>query len=521
MSGWGRPRAAGAAIFLPLLLVALSITAIAPSYVNHDAAWYLYMVDRRFAGATLYRDIIDTNPPLIVWLSSVPVALARWTGLSATAMFKTYVFVVAAFSVVAARAVVRRTWPNREFVLVAAATFLCLPFVKTDFGQREHFAVLLTLPYVLAAAAIAEGHGDGPRGMRLAIGAAAGAGFAIKPHFLAAWIGVEAVVVAARGVRSLRRPEFAAALVALVAYGLAVAILTPAYLTIADHVRRVYQGLDSPPSVLLRLREVQLGLAAAALFAAVRWPRAERLPAVAFAAGAGYLAAALLQFKGWGYQLYPARVWLLLFLAAAALVMLDALPSALALLRGGRRGLAIVFAAVLGVASMRYIAEARRPASPDLATPFIEAIRAHAPQGPVAVLSMRTIIYPAFPAVNYTDAAWSLRHNSLWFLPGFYADQDRAGAGPLQRHRIDAMPALERMFFDQIVDDLCAAPPRLLAIEEANPAAPAGRRALDLRAYYAQSAAAAALLADYRPVGPLGPFTMFTATDARCDVDLR
>jgi hypothetical protein len=266
---------------------------------------------------------------------------------------------------------------------------------------------------------------------------------------------------------------------------------------------------------------VQLGLAAAALFAAVRWPRGERLPAVAFAAGTGYLVAALLQFKGWGYQLYPARVWLLLFLAAAALVTLDALPSALSLLRGGRRGLAIVFAAVLGVASTRYIAEARRPASPDLATPLIEAIRAHAPQGRLAVLSMRTIIYPAFPAVNYTGAAWSLRHNSLWFLSGFYADQDRAGAGPLQRHRLEAMPPLERTFFEQIVEDLCAAPPRLLAIEEASPVAPAGRRALDLRAYYAQSPAAASLFAAYRPIGSLGPFRMFMATDARCDTDSR
>ena len=109
---------------------------------------------------------------------------------------------------------------------------------------------------------------------------------------------------------------------------------------------------------------------------------------------------------------------------------------------------------------------------------------------------MRTIIYPAFPAVNYSRATWGLRHNSLWFLPGFYADQDSRRGGHLQPHPIDAMSALERTFFDQIVQDLCAAPPRLLAVEEASPVAPAGRRARDQRADYGPSPAAAARFAD-------------------------
>ena len=98
MTDWRRLQIAGTTA-LPLSLVALSVAATAPSYVNHDAAWYLYMVDRWFDGAVLYRDVIDTNPPLIVWLSTVPVAIARWFGGTATALFKAYVFIVAVSSV--------------------------------------------------------------------------------------------------------------------------------------------------------------------------------------------------------------------------------------------------------------------------------------------------------------------------------------------------------------------------------------------------------------------------------------
>jgi hypothetical protein len=98
----------------------------------------------------------------------------------------------------------------------------------------------------------------------------------------------------------------------------------------------------------------------------------------------------------------------------------------------------------------------------------------------------------------------------LWFLPGFYTDQDRLAGGPLDPHSVESMSELERMFFDQIVEDLCSSPPQLLAIEQPGAVAPAGRRALDLYAYYAQHPSANGLLASYRREGSVGPFALFT-----------
>jgi hypothetical protein len=428
------------------------------------------------------------------------------TGIAATGVFKGFVFALAIASIVAVRWMVRRVGPQREFALVAMTAFLLLPFAKGDFGQREHLAVLLTMPYVMVGAAGRDLLSSTPR---VLVGVAGGIGFAIKPHFLLAWAAVESVLFAIERGRAFRRPEFIAACIVFLAYAAAIALFTPQYFAVADQVSRVYGGLNSPVSVLIRLREVQVWIAALAVFAAVRWRSSDRLPLVVFAAGTGYLLAALLQFKGWGYQLYPARVFTLLFLAVAAATILDEVPALGSLLRGGRRGLAVVFAAVLIVASVRYIAEAKRPAAPDLVTPFLRAIAGHGDRR-LTVLSMRTIIYPAFPAVNYSVAAWGLRHNSLWFLPGFYADQDRLAGGPLRPHSLDEMPSLERLFFDQVVQDLCAWPPQLLAIEQPGAVAPAGRRALDLHAYYAQSPLARSLLGAYRPAGSIGPFALFT-----------
>jgi hypothetical protein len=488
-----------------LALAGLSLGAFGPAYVNHDAAWYLHMVDRWFGGAALYRDVIDTNPPLIIWLTAPSVALARLTGWPATAVFKGFVLAAAMASILAVRAIVSRVWPHREFLLISLVVFLVLPFVKTDFGQREHLAVLLTMPYALLCAV--PGEGMAPKSRAVA-GVAAGIGFAIKPHFLLAWLAVECVVFACERTRAFRRPEFIGAVSACALYGAAVALFTPQYFVVADQVRRVYGGLNSPLSVLVRLREVQLWIVALGIFVAIRWRPSDRLPFSIFAFGTGYLAAALLQFKGWGYQLYPARVCVVLFLALAAATVLDEVPALGSLLRGGRRGLAVVFAALLLVASVRYVVEASRPATPDLVTPLIGAIAEHG-GGRLTVLSMRTIIYPAFPAVNYSGASWGLRHNSLWFLPGFYADQDRLSGGPLEPHTLEQMSPLERLFFDQVAEDLCSSPPQLLAVERAGAVAPAGRRALDLLAYYAQNQSASRLLASYRLQGSLGPFTLY------------
>ena len=493
-------------IVLVLALAGLSLVAAGPAYLNHDAAWYLYVVGRWFGGASLYRDVVDTNPPLIIWLTAPSVAFSSLTGWPPTAVFKAFIFAVSALSVFFVWSIVRRAFPKREFLLVLAVTFLVLPFVKSDFGQREHLAVMLTIPYATLAAARGDSVGSAFRAL---VGVAAGLGFAIKPHFLLAWIAVECVVFALEKRRVVRRPEFIAAVVVFIVYALAVVLFTPNYFGIAEQVRQVYGGLNSPVAVLLRLREVQLWLAALAVCVAIRWPRSDRLPYAIFAAATGFLIAALLQFKGWGYQLYPARVFVVLFLVLVAATVLDEVPALGSILRGGRRGLGVVFAAVLIVASVRYIAEARRPAAPDLVTPLLRTI-ADQGGGRLTVLSMRTIIYPAFPAVNYSGSPWGLRHNSLWFLPGFYRDQDRLAGGPLQAHSVEDMSALERTFFDQIVEDLCGWPPQLLAIEQPGAVAPAGRRALDLHAYYAQHPSARRLLAAYRPNGTVGPFALFT-----------
>src|SRR5262245_3907467 len=133
-------------------VVALAAAAVFTRPLNHDAAWYLYMVEAIQGGATLYRDVADTNPPLIIFLSMPPIWLGSLFHLPQSTAFNMYVFVGAMASVAVCRRLIARVWPDASpevaGLLMVTMAFCLLPFVRLDFGQREHLAVILLLPYV-------------------------------------------------------------------------------------------------------------------------------------------------------------------------------------------------------------------------------------------------------------------------------------------------------------------------------------------------------------------------------------
>src|SRR4051794_28232441 len=65
------------ALFL-LGVLGIVMFAALRSPLKDDIAWLLYVARRWTAGRELYVDVIEVNPPLIVWLSAIPLTIARW-----------------------------------------------------------------------------------------------------------------------------------------------------------------------------------------------------------------------------------------------------------------------------------------------------------------------------------------------------------------------------------------------------------------------------------------------------------
>ena len=168
----------------PEYLWLICFLAIAPALfllpINHDAIWQIWIGRKLLHGATLYTDIIEVNPPLWFWMA-VPLA-----GVGEMFAIEARLIVIGFF--IAAIGLSLFLTPARYRLLLFGVLVL-MPL--RDFGQREHFTLIATAPYVFTIAARKEGV---EVGHPLLIGLFAAFGFALKPYFAIAPLALELLI---------------------------------------------------------------------------------------------------------------------------------------------------------------------------------------------------------------------------------------------------------------------------------------------------------------------------------------
>jgi hypothetical protein len=330
-----------AALTLLILAVAAcgmaGLISLLPA-AGHDQMWLLYAARLMLHGAPLYGpQIFETNPPMIIWLSALPVAAAHGFHVAETAMGKLFVVALECLVAFACLKLMRSARTNssqnglsREafywLIFVFAAVLAVMP--ARDFGQRDHLLVLFCIAYVFAAALNAEGR-PLARWAAILIGTAALAGIVMKPHQALIPLAVESTLIflrirkhGRRAVFSLLRPELVALVTSGVVFLLAVYRFAPRYFTqVVPFVRDTYWAFGQWSFGHLVTEAVQLHILASValgLFFAEGWRRASALTCLLLAAGVASLLAYYLQGTGWYYQQIPS----LTFFALALSVLL-------------------------------------------------------------------------------------------------------------------------------------------------------------------------------------------------------
>lgn len=495
-----RPAAAAGDLVSALLVVLLGGTAAFARPFNHDAGWLLHVADRMLAGDRLYVDLVEVNPPLVVFLAVGAQGLARLLGVPATTALVAAVLAWAVVSLVLVQRVLRGLLPGlpARFLFLALAALALTVLPGYDFGQREHLFVVAFLPYVVLRAARLDGKG----GPALPIGLLAGLGVALKPFFLLAWLAVEGVVLLRAGWKEWRRPETVAVALVLAVYALGVVLLTPAYFALARLASQVYGGFfPAPLADLVTDARMLLAVAAAGL-AALLLPRRTPLAGLAAllaAAAVGSAAGVLVQGKGWDYHWLPVVAAAALSLGAAALEGLAARGPVLARFRWP---LALTLVAVAGneVAAARAV---RTEMEPFYLPQMRRLVETHARDGSLFALTTRMEV--TFPLVNETGVGWASRFNILWPLPGLYADRAALPPEALYRRR-EEMGEMERLLVDGVVEDLQRSRPALLLVDRWGPGQALGHFSyLD---YFLRDARFAALMREYRPLTQVGHYVV-------------
>jgi hypothetical protein len=511
-----QPSVFNAAIFA---CIALTLAGQLNRPAPPDMAFLLYAAGRLLDGATLYRDVVEINPPLVIWLNVPIELLARATHVSEFVVYRlaTAALVGALFwfSFRLVRSYVLPDQPAYGRYLLLLLCVAWFPLAGDDFGQREHFVLALLTPYVLLVAAQRRGaalRGVGPHpSERVVIGVLAGAALALKPHFALAWLAL-VFFHPARG-RWRSAPEAVWTLVFLGLYAAVVLLVTPEFLAMALALGPAYLRYIREPWYSLFVLAPGAPLVFVALLAAAVLRRRSRDPflwgLLATEVVACYLAG-MAQQKGLRYHFYPsfALAFVLVGLVAAdAPAAADRLSQQLY----GRVARVLTATIVLVVLGEQLVditggtpADRRARAELDDLAGFL---RAHAEGRPVGILSYH--IAAAFPLVNYAGVRLASRFPHLWLLSVSYEDSLDAG-GTLAYRKPAEMQPPEKYLWDAVRQDLTEAQPNvILVLRPARDMGRNGLRRLHYIQYFGRDPELAALFRRYQLVAEKGEYDVY------------
>lgn len=155
---------------------------------NPDTSWLIYAAGRVIDGEKLYIDIMETNPPLIIWISMLPVILARALDVPPLILFPLLIALLSLFSLWLTTGLMRNdTFLSQKRVFYPLVLYIAFGFfllTPAIYGQREMLLIVLVLPYLFRS--LCEEYKPNILWDCIIIAMAA-VGFAIKPFFLLLW----------------------------------------------------------------------------------------------------------------------------------------------------------------------------------------------------------------------------------------------------------------------------------------------------------------------------------------------
>jgi hypothetical protein len=395
-----------------LALLVVGFVAQSYTFLNHDVAWVLYSSNLMLDGAKFGTDIIAANPPLIWWISLIPNGIARLLGVPPIEAFRLFVLLLAAMTLYASDRLLAERNPSfgRRIPFIAVAAYLLTIGVHRDFGQREHLALMLLLPYILAVALRMDGRSL-PSGVGISIGACAGLGVAFKPYFLLVPLLLESALLwRTRQHRLVVRPEALGAAIALVIYSLAIVLFAQQWLTHAlPEVARVYWAFERSASELSIPVAIKLSMPLIGVLIVLRINSSYESVALSLAA-LGFLGSAILQGKYYSYHVYPAY-------ALFSLAFLVGIPGTM-----GRWRFTCIFVAIamLGASvfesTMQLKSRSDRGDLGSQISSVTSLVARHTPPDG-SFLAISTHPFPGFPTTLYARRRWASASNSALFLP--------------------------------------------------------------------------------------------------------
>lgn len=394
---------------LLLVLIVLTATLFLVDHfgINPDNSWQFIAAERLLDyHGYCCEHLVELNPPLATYITTVAVLLHRVFSFSPLASHTGLTLGLISLSLILSRSVIETSGlpPDRQYriLLTLCVLFLLLP--GTMFGERDHWLIILVLPYLLSFASRA-GKPLRSNLIPIVIGATAGIGFSLKPQTLVVVAALEITLAAKSGKwTAILSPYLYSLLSTVTIYVILLLTFNKEYLAIVPTIYRVYGYIGWPAIYNYAL----FGIAIVALALALRLTHRAALHDGSMEIGfVFYLLLASLVFaiiafvqnKGWPYYYLPT-----LTLSSFSILML------LPLAEHTRATFLACIAVAFAVATMFY-----RPHPASKQQRQIEAYLAHS--GRASVMFLDADIASAYPAVLNSGLSPVGRSPFLWWLP--------------------------------------------------------------------------------------------------------
>ena len=466
MSG---PSAAWQWALIAILLCAGVVPALV-NPVNGDIAWLLYAARRVAEGATLYVDLIEINPPLIVWLSIPAVWLADLLGTSMMTAFTVYVLAIAAGSLMLVNRVLRvgsGLEPASRRGFVALFTLAAITLSGIMFGQREQLMLLATAPYAVLVAARTRGRATSPR-TAAGVGVLGGIGFAIKPHFVLVWLALEVLAWFESSDRRVLRPEVLGVVAAGGLYVLAVVLFASEYFTMVQRLGAAYAGFRQEGLGELAATPFTVALLVGIVYYRLAAPggAARHLVKTAVVFATTALAIVAIQGQGFYYHYYPVLAWVVVTLGLLSWAGVKErqgtgrIPWWLPW--GASTAMLIVLAGTAGQSALKDVLDQEYDRRLDRVTAHL---RSASPSDSFSLAVVSPQHKSAYPLVNRAGAESVLRFNGFWPITVLCDSACRAEKTYLDGTIREGSEA-EAYFRSGTLEDLTSRPPDFLLFDQ-------------------------------------------------------
>lgn len=419
-----------------------------------DITWRSHIAGEILQGKTLYRDVIDLNPPLWFWAAIPSVWLGQIFGVGTHVVAATLAHLGAAFAVwMFAKGVDGLVSKNEQGPAILGFLIAILWVAVADVGQREQSALVASLLWLVLAL---RRDAHLPVSLPLALGIAgfSAYGFALKHYFVLIPIVMEAVLALRLG-KNWRpfRPETLALAVVALAYAVAVLRLAPDFLTqiapmaaISYDAFNAWTGKPAWFALLMIVGPAQFILVPLVLALRLRDTR----PIILGLLGLSllFLLIIVVQMKGFFYHYIALKGTCVLLLIVwsvreAPLPKLDRLLVWLGLLG--------FFISMVVNPLHTAIKEGATPVSENL----LRLIRAEPPSNRIMILS--TVPQNSFLVLAQEGQSFGARHYSMWMVPGLMVKEQN------QLTADAAKQQLARVRREYLEDIQCFAPTVLIS----------------------------------------------------------